>query len=175
MSHRSRHPACLVGWLVIELLAVPATGRAALNAWTAIGPRAGASWTAVNSGLIDTDVLALAIDPATPSTLYAGTDGGVFKSTNAGASWTAINSGLTHAFVTALAINPATPTTLYAGTRGGGAFVFQIACGDGIVDGSEQCDDGNTARGDGCSATCTIESGWTCSGQPSVCTRGGCR
>ena len=30
-------------------------------------------------------------------------------------------------------------------------------CGDGIVDGSELCDDGNTASGDGCSATCTTE------------------
>lgn len=28
-------------------------------------------------------------------------------------------------------------------------------CGDGILDGGEVCDDGNTASGDGCSATCT--------------------
>lgn len=28
-------------------------------------------------------------------------------------------------------------------------------CGDGILDGGEVCDDGNTAGGDGCSATCT--------------------
>ena len=30
-------------------------------------------------------------------------------------------------------------------------------CGDGVVEGSEQCDDGNTTSGDGCSATCTSE------------------
>ena len=30
-------------------------------------------------------------------------------------------------------------------------------CGDGVVDTGEQCDDGNTASGDGCSATCTTE------------------
>jgi len=30
-------------------------------------------------------------------------------------------------------------------------------CGDGHVDSGEQCDDGNTANGDGCSATCTTE------------------
>jgi cysteine-rich repeat protein len=30
-------------------------------------------------------------------------------------------------------------------------------CGDGTVDDGEQCDDGNTNNGDGCSATCTIE------------------
>lgn len=30
-------------------------------------------------------------------------------------------------------------------------------CGDGSVDPGEQCDDGNTANGDGCSSTCRIE------------------
>jgi cysteine-rich repeat protein len=30
-------------------------------------------------------------------------------------------------------------------------------CGDGTVGGSEECDDGNTVSGDGCSATCVIE------------------
>jgi TonB family protein len=30
-------------------------------------------------------------------------------------------------------------------------------CGDGSVDASEACDDGNTASGDGCSATCQVE------------------
>jgi cysteine-rich repeat protein len=30
-------------------------------------------------------------------------------------------------------------------------------CGNGIVEGFEECDDGNTMGGDGCSSTCTIE------------------
>lgn len=30
-------------------------------------------------------------------------------------------------------------------------------CGDAVVEGTEQCDDGNLASGDGCSATCTRE------------------
>eukprot|EP00960_Hanusia_phi_P074031 768137-Hanusia_phi.AAC.17 len=30
-------------------------------------------------------------------------------------------------------------------------------CGDGLVKGKEQCDDGNTRNGDGCSANCTLE------------------
>lgn len=37
---------------------------------------------------------------------------------------------------------------------------FAIApqhCGDGVLSGTEKCDDGNTAAGDGCSATCTVE------------------
>ncbi len=45
----------------------------------------GASWSGINAGLTDSSVFALAMDPSTPSTLYAGTLGGVFKSTDAGA------------------------------------------------------------------------------------------
>jgi len=37
-----------------------------------------------------------------------------------------------------------------------GAFEFS-RCGDGVVQPGEQCDDGNTTDGDGCSATCTTE------------------
>ncbi|MFP6662781.1 MAG: DUF4215 domain-containing protein [Deltaproteobacteria bacterium] len=33
------------------------------------------------------------------------------------------------------------------------------ACGDGIVDAAEECDDGNNVDGDWCSALCTIEEG----------------
>ncbi|HEX7608958.1 MAG TPA: CARDB domain-containing protein [Candidatus Cryosericum sp.] len=41
------------------------------------------TWTAVYTGLHST-VQALAIDPLTPAILYAGTSGGVFRSTNSG-------------------------------------------------------------------------------------------
>jgi TonB family protein len=68
-------------------------------------------------------VVAIAMSPSTPATLYAGTRGsGVFKSTNGGTSWTTVNSGLTDMYVHALAIGPSTPTTLYAGTSGSGVF-----------------------------------------------------
>ncbi|HFE44065.1 MAG TPA: DUF4215 domain-containing protein, partial [Nannocystis exedens] len=30
-------------------------------------------------------------------------------------------------------------------------------CGDGIVSGDEECDDGNKKDGDGCSSDCTVE------------------
>ncbi len=35
-------------------------------------------------------------------------------------------------------------------------------CGNGVVEGDEACDDGDTDGGDGCSATCTVETGWIC-------------
>ena len=36
------------------------------------------------------------------------------------------------------------------------------SCGDGIVERSELCDDGNTVNGDGCSRLCQIEASWSC-------------
>ena len=72
-------------------------------------------------------VLSVAIDPNTPATLYAGTNGGgVFKSTDSGANWSAASTGLSNSNVLSLAIAPSsapnTPATLYAGTYGGGVF-----------------------------------------------------
>jgi cysteine-rich repeat protein len=36
------------------------------------------------------------------------------------------------------------------------------SCGNGVVETGEQCDDGNTTSGDGCSATCQLEGCDTC-------------
>src|SRR5262249_15233996 len=55
------------------------------------------------------------------------------------------------------------------GTDGGDGGMMPV-CGDGIVDMTEPCDDGNTMSGDGCSSTCQIETGFTCMGMPSQCT-----
>ena len=84
----------------------------------------GSSWQAVNTGLPDTGVVALAIDPTTPSTLYAGTDGaGVVQEHGRRRH---LERGqhrpARRAAVTALAIDPTTPSTLYAGTADGGVF-----------------------------------------------------
>ena len=40
---------------------------------------------------------------------------------------------------------------------------------DGVLDTNEECDDSDTDDGDGCSATCTVEPGSKCTGEPSVC------
>ncbi|MFH1724081.1 MAG: LamG-like jellyroll fold domain-containing protein [Elusimicrobiota bacterium] len=42
-------------------------------------------------------------------------------------------------------------------------------CGDGFVEGEEECDDLNTTEGDGCSGACAVEPGYNCNGQPSAC------
>lgn len=38
-----------------------------------------------------------------------------------------------------------------------GEDLVPILCGNGVLDGAEQCDDGNVVNGDGCSAQCTLE------------------
>ncbi|CAI2371646.1 unnamed protein product [Moneuplotes crassus] len=41
---------------------------------------------------------------------------------------------------------------------------FPSICGDGLSSPSEACDDGDNDSGDGCSNTCTVESGYQCYG-----------
>lgn len=60
-----------------------------------------------------------------PSTLYAGTQGGVFKSTNAGSTWSPFDNGLMGSRIWGLAIDPHEPHTLHAGTGGNGVFTIQ--------------------------------------------------
>src|SRR5262245_47327278 len=43
------------------------------------------------------------------------------------------------------------------------------ACGNGVTNPMEDCDDGNNVDGDGCSAACEIEVGYTCTGKRSLC------
>ncbi len=42
-------------------------------------------------------------------------------------------------------------------------------CGNGKLETGEACDDGNDVEGDGCSEACQMETGWFCTGEPSVC------
>ncbi len=56
--------------------------------------------------------------------LFAGTDGGVFLSTNNGTSWTAVNTGLTNTEILSLAVSG---TNLFAGTYGGGVWRRPLA------------------------------------------------
>ncbi|HZL83308.1 MAG TPA: stalk domain-containing protein [Candidatus Deferrimicrobium sp.] len=81
----------------------------------------GSSWTAMNTGLTNKDVLDIVINPSTPAILYSGTLGGVFRSKDSGTTWTAVNTGLTDRGVNSLVINPKSPSILYAGT-GSGVF-----------------------------------------------------
>ncbi len=42
-------------------------------------------------------------------------------------------------------------------------------CGNGILEGSEECDDGNTTSGEGCTSDCKLETDWVCPTPGSPC------
>ena len=44
----------------------------------------------------------------------------------------------------------------------GAVYCVSKTCGNGILEGTEECDDGNTTGGDGCTSECKFELGWSC-------------
>jgi photosystem II stability/assembly factor-like uncharacterized protein len=87
----------------------------------------------LEAGTYINGVFALAVDPAAPLTLYAGTNyQGAFRSTNGGATWAAINDGLPFRSgstqyrekVNALATDPQHANRLSA-IIGGGYYTFE--------------------------------------------------
>ncbi|HEV8428910.1 MAG TPA: SBBP repeat-containing protein [Pyrinomonadaceae bacterium] len=76
-----------------------------------------ANWSNDNYGFAlgsGASVTSLVVHPTEPSTTYAGSGSGVFKSTNGGRTWSPMNNGLTSRSVLSLVIDPSTPSTIYA-------------------------------------------------------------
>jgi hypothetical protein len=95
----------------------------------------GSSWQSINRGVPATGNLAcsvasissLAIDPVTPTTLYAGTqctqNSQILRSVDGGASWTAASNGLpTFVSISTLAIDPQATSSIFALTESGQLF-----------------------------------------------------
>jgi photosystem II stability/assembly factor-like uncharacterized protein len=80
---------------------------------------AGTSWTAVNTGLLNTAVISMAISASNPQVLYAGTnygaDDGVYKSTDGGGNWTRMVTGIqeTQRGIQAIAVDPTNSDVAY--------------------------------------------------------------
>jgi hypothetical protein len=71
----------------------------------------------MNHGLLNTTVLSLAMTHTQPSTLYAGTIGGVFKSRHGEDRWVP-RAGDLHFTVSTLAFDPVETSLIYAGSGG---------------------------------------------------------
>lgn len=99
--------------ILILTLTFSTASFAGINEWTTTGPAGVAAQS-------------VAVSPnfASDNTVFAGTDNGVYKSTDGGSSWTQVNNGLTTTDVRSMAISPnfASDNTLFAGTWGGGLF-----------------------------------------------------
>jgi len=100
MKHSRSIALCLI--LMALAVGFAGTAIAGVNQWTSIGPEGGS-------------VSAVAVDPVTPSTVYAGTSGGVYKSTDSGANWSNISLGAVPGRVADIVVDHVTHTTLYAG------------------------------------------------------------
>jgi photosystem II stability/assembly factor-like uncharacterized protein len=81
----------------------------------------GAHWNQRSSGITDSFVQGIAVNPANKSVAYAGASngGGVFKTKKGGTSWSPKNNGLTDLHVYELAIDPFDSTHVLAGTPSG--------------------------------------------------------
>ncbi|MEP7010077.1 MAG: hypothetical protein ABJC13_07125 [Acidobacteriota bacterium] len=92
----------------------------------------GAQWAPADgsgaTGIPDIPVLSIAVDPARPNVLYAGTDLGVFVSNNSGATWAVANTGFAAVSTEHLAVHvaPGGEETLFAFTHGRGAWKVRI-------------------------------------------------
>lgn len=84
----------------------------------------GETWTMWNFGLLDTNVLCLAVSPAFAEdrTLFVGVQSGLFRSANGGLSWQEIDLGIGYGAVLCLALSSyfAEDGLIYAGLEDGG-------------------------------------------------------
>lgn len=87
---------------------------------------------------IHPDQHTMAFDPRDPTVLYAGNDGGIFRSPDAGASWESLNAGLAISEVEYLTQRPDEPTWILAGLQDNGTVRregegkwAQVGLGDG--------------------------------------------
>ncbi|MBD3343303.1 MAG: choice-of-anchor D domain-containing protein, partial [Candidatus Lokiarchaeota archaeon] len=69
-------------------------------------------WREINDGLSNRNILSVAIDPIKTNIIYAGTENGIFKSTDSAGSWKKI--GLPNCHVNAIAIDPEDTNIIYA-------------------------------------------------------------
>lgn len=107
------------------------------------GDLSGSTWTWTNitthgSNSVHPDQHCLTFSPGNSKIIYAGNDGGIYRSANSGATWKALNKGLGITEVEYLASDPNTWKWLMAGTQDNGTIRFtgstvwkHIADGDG--------------------------------------------
>lgn len=83
-------------------------------------------WQNISSNLPDIPVNAIAVDLTSSTTLYIGTDIGVFRTTDGGLSWSDFGAGLPNVVISDLGLN-ATGDVLRAATYGYGMFERRLA------------------------------------------------
>lgn len=97
------------------------------HVWKTTNLNAGSpTWNAAGSGVPDVPVNAFVVDPANASNLYAGTDIGVYRSTDGGTSWTPFSNGLPRVAVFDMAIQSSN-RVLRIATHGRGIWEISLS------------------------------------------------
>ena len=122
----------------VNTVIVVMAGFGAPHVWRGTIPASGAgAWTDISGTgagrLPDIPVNALVIEPATPTTMYIGTDVGVFRTTDAGSTWSLFSDGLPNVAVYDLKLHAPT-RLLRAGTHGRGLWErkLDVTSGAGV-------------------------------------------
>ncbi|HWM90357.1 MAG TPA: hypothetical protein VN493_06280 [Thermoanaerobaculia bacterium] len=97
-----------LGVSIVALVALALPAAAGLGAWTPLGPDGGTVYT-------------LAVDPGDPDTVFAGTQSGMFRSTDGGETWSWAGRGLKPEGVDVRSIL-VTAGAIYIGTDDDGIF-----------------------------------------------------
>jgi hypothetical protein len=122
-------PALYVSDIVIDRTNVDVVyqSRAGFGVGTQIrkSTDGGATWVASADGLPNIPVNALVQDPNTASTVYAGTDVGVYISTDAAVTWIPFNNGMPPVAVFDMKAN-GTTGTLVACTHGRSSYAINL-------------------------------------------------
>jgi hypothetical protein len=108
---------------------------------------------------IHVDHHAFAFHPTNPGTIFAGSDGGIFKSTDSGLTWTSLNTDLALTqFYGGVSISPTSATVILGGTQDNGTIEWSGVSRWPLVLGG---DGGFTAIDQLTGATAFAETQWT--------------
>jgi photosystem II stability/assembly factor-like uncharacterized protein len=86
----------------------------------------GTNWNDISTALPNVPVHSLAVDPTSSATLYAGTETGVYQSTNSGGAWTLFNAGMSWYVPSDELVVQKDTKTLFAFTHGRGVFAVSL-------------------------------------------------
>lgn len=99
----------------MEILPTIYTGTVGQSVWRS--KDGGNSWKKVTKGMFsESDIRAIAINPNNVSTIYAGTELGIYRSENEGDNWNRIESPMNNLQIWSIAIHPTIPNRMYVGT-----------------------------------------------------------
>ena len=85
----------------------------------------GNNWTDISGDIPDISINAIVFDPNNASTLYVGTDVGVFRTINGGTNWQAFDNGIPNVVITDLVLDPSV-NMMYTSTFGRGMYKLNI-------------------------------------------------